>query len=201
MENTKYQTLVLNKNWFPVEIIGHEDVFRLLAKGHAKALETKCDTGDADVTGTFMMYTLESWIDIHSKTEYSTLNTVSLSYPVPEIIVLQKYDDVPRKQIKFGKENLLIRDGFECAYCPTTLTLDTTTIDHIIPQSKGGPTTWENCISSCTQCNGDKADHNPIGKYKPKKKAKVPTFGPLYSLNKKLRKMNHPKSWDRFLFR
>jgi 5-methylcytosine-specific restriction endonuclease McrA len=125
-----------------------------------------------------------------------------LEIPVPEIIVLSLYDDIPVHSITFSKENLLIRDHHKCVYCQCPLTLDSTTIDHVIPVSKGGKTTWENCVSACSACNREKAHHLPAGKFKLKSKPREPTsVGPLYKINKKHNDLHIPESWKKFLFK
>ncbi|MCK9603246.1 MAG: HNH endonuclease [Candidatus Omnitrophica bacterium] len=55
------------------------------------------------------------------------------------------------------KRAILTRDGFQCAYCGER----GTTVDHIIPQSKGGGNTWENLITACQACNNRKSDRTP----------------------------------------
>lgn len=191
-KNSKY-VLALNRAWLPVDIISHKDCFRLLCKGHAKALET--------VHGSYMMHTMESWMDMHMTQNYEKLNTVSMEIPVPEIIILTEYDKIPERFVKFSKSNLLIRDDYECGFCGCSLDLDTATIDHVVPQSKGGVTSWENCIIACKACNHEKGDELPVGRYKPKKEPKEPAhFSPLYTMKKKVRGITHPESWKKFLF-
>lgn len=195
MKKTKHKNyvLALNRAWLPVDIITHKDCFRLLCKGHAKALET--------IDGTYMMHTMDSWLDMHMHEQYDRVNTVSMEIPIPEIIILTEYDKIPKRFVKFSKANLLIRDDFECAYCGCTLDSEDATIDHIIPKARGGKTDWENCIIACKKCNHIKGDSLPNGQFKPKKKAKEPSHAsPLYQMNKKARKMEIPESWKKFLF-
>lgn len=187
------QVLALNKAWLPVEIISAKDCFRLLAKAHAKALETQDET--------YMMYSLDAWIDLKASEEYNTMNTVSLAIPVPEIIILSEYSEIPQRFIKFSKGNLLVRDDFRCAYCGCSLDLDTSTIDHVYPISKGGKTSWDNCTSSCRKCNHTKGSELPVGKYKPSVKPKEPsTSSPIYQMTQKAKEIEMPKSWKKFLF-
>lgn len=193
LKKNKNYVLALNRAWLPVDIITHKDCFRLLCKGHAKALET--------VHGSYMMHTMESWMDMHMYQNYEKLNTVSMEIPVPEIIILTEYDKIPDRFVKFSKSNLLIRDDYECGFCGCSLDLDSATIDHVVPQSKGGETSWENCIIACKACNHEKGDELPLGKYKPNKEPKEPThFSPLYTMKKKVRGLKHPESWKKFLF-
>lgn len=193
LKKNKNYVLALNRAWLPVDIITHKDCFRLLCKGHAKALET--------VHGSYMMHSMESWIDMHMHQNYEKVNTVSMEIPVPEIIILTEYDKIPDRFVKFSKGNLLIRDDYECVYCGCSLNLDTATIDHIIPQCKGGQTSWENCAIACKECNNEKDHADPVGKFKPKKIAKEPShFSPLYQMKRKIRDMKYPESWKKFLF-
>lgn len=55
------------------------------------------------------------------------------------------------------KRAILTRDGFQCAYCGEK----GTTVDHILPQSRGGQNTWENLITACQPCNNQKANKTP----------------------------------------
>ena len=64
-----------------------------------------------------------------------------------------------RTRVPFSKRNVLIRDGFKCAYCRKGIKL--LTIDHIIPKSRGGLTTFENCVSACKPCNNKKSNRTP----------------------------------------
>lgn len=211
LKKSKNYVLALNRAWLPVDIITYKDAFRLMCKGHAKGLET--------VNGSYMMHTMESWMDMHmteqfdeqsqyaeqfdtdGANEYETLSTVSMEIPVPEIIILHDYNKIPQRFVKFSKGNLLIRDDYECAYCGCSLDMDTSTIDHIQPSSKGGETSWENCTSACKKCNHNKGDALPVGKFKPKKKAKEPTTSsPIYQMKKKAKDIKMPESWKKFLF-
>ena len=53
--------------------------------------------------------------------------------------------------------NVLRRDRFRCAYCGRTAS----TRDHVLPRSRGGPTTWLNLVAACAPCNGRKRDRTP----------------------------------------
>ncbi len=64
-----------------------------------------------------------------------------------------------RTRVPFSKRNILVRDGFKCAYCSAKK--DKLTIDHIIPRSRGGKTDFENCVAACKPCNNKKGDKIP----------------------------------------
>ncbi|MCK4988189.1 MAG: HNH endonuclease [Desulfobacterales bacterium] len=64
-----------------------------------------------------------------------------------------------RTGVAFCKKNVFIRDGFKCAYCGTHKVR--LTIDHIIPKSRGGISSFENCVSACKPCNIKKGHQTP----------------------------------------
>jgi 5-methylcytosine-specific restriction endonuclease McrA len=48
------------------------------------------------------------------------------------------------------------RDGLRCVYCDEDLTDQEIHLDHVIPESKGGPTTYDNLQVTCRKCNTSK---------------------------------------------
>lgn len=79
---------------------------------------------------------------------------------IPAVMKLIKFiRSLYRTRVPFSKRNVMIRDGFKCAYCGADR--EKLTIDHIIPKSKGGKTNFENCISSCKSCNHKKGAKLP----------------------------------------
>jgi 5-methylcytosine-specific restriction endonuclease McrA len=81
----------------------------------------------------------------------------SFSFVIPSAVRLKKFiGAIFRGQVPFNKRNIKIRDNHECQYCGARgVPLN---IDHVIPQSRGGATSWENCVTSCMPCNSKKAD-------------------------------------------
>ena len=82
------------------------------------------------------------------------------SLPRPMVIRLVSYVRVPRDthRRKITRRAVFARDGWECQYCGSRASL---TVDHVIPRSKGGTSTWENIVASCAPCNRRKGDHLP----------------------------------------
>ena len=64
-----------------------------------------------------------------------------------------------RSKVPLSKKNILIRDGFKCGYCGKEVAH--LTIDHVLPRSRGGDTTFENCVAACTPCNHQKGNRTP----------------------------------------
>jgi len=82
---------------------------------------------------------------------------------LPRILKLIYYvKNFYKKKVKFNRKNMLLRDNYECAYCGTTGNKNNKlTMDHIIPKSKGGKSTFENTVTCCTSCNSKKKNRTP----------------------------------------
>ncbi|MBT8340134.1 MAG: HNH endonuclease [Desulfatitalea sp.] len=79
---------------------------------------------------------------------------------VPAVMKLIKLiRSVYRTHVPFSKRNVLIRDNFTCGYCASQG--GRMTIDHIVPRSRGGPSTFENCVCCCRTCNTRKGSRTP----------------------------------------
>ena len=76
----------------------------------------------------------------------------------PSVIVLRRYVRVPHtRQVPLTRRGVLRRDGNRCAYCGARAT----TIDHVLPQSRGGRWTWLNTVAACARCNNRKGNRLP----------------------------------------
>lgn len=81
-------------------------------------------------------------------------------FPVPSVIRLKRYVRRPHRQrVAFNRKNLLRRDDHTCQYC--SLRSNDLTLDHVVPRSRGGPTSWENVVACCRRCNAVKRDRTP----------------------------------------
>ncbi len=87
-----------------------------------------------------------------------TFHTVRDTFSMPSVIKLNRYVNVPYKGVALTRENVFKRDGFKCGYCGTTKEL---TLDHLIPKSKGGKSSWNNLVTACKRCNSRKGDYSP----------------------------------------
>lgn len=78
---------------------------------------------------------------------------------IPLVMRLIKFiRTIYRNKVPFSKNNVFTRDGFRCMYCGRSEQL---TIDHVIPQSKGGKTNFDNCTTACRPCNSKKDRRTP----------------------------------------
>lgn len=89
------------------------------------------------------------------------LHTDKINLQIPSVIRLRVYRRVPKISRLATRKGVLLRDRSMCQYCGQKLLGRQLTLDHVIPQSRGGPGTWENLVSSCFPCNNKKADRTP----------------------------------------
>jgi len=88
--------------------------------------------------------------------EESEENKTFGTFPMPKVLRLIKYIKMAWRlsNPRFSKKRLFERDNYECAYCGKVAT----TVDHIVPRSRGGSTVWENTVASCLKCNHKKGN-------------------------------------------
>lgn len=94
--------------------------------------------------------------DLISGVENRQLRSVSDSFPFPSVIKIKYYISIPYKGVVMSRHNIFKRDGGRCQYCGTSRDL---TIDHVIPRSKGGKSTWTNLVTAYKTCNSKKSDY------------------------------------------
>jgi 5-methylcytosine-specific restriction endonuclease McrA len=92
------------------------------------------------------------------KTENGFLRSITTTYPKPSVIRLQNYVHIPYKGIALSRHNLMKRDQYQCQYCGSNRNL---TLDHLMPRSRGGKSTWTNLATACVRCNTRKGDRTP----------------------------------------
>ena len=93
------------------------------------------------------------------------VHSPSVTMKVPAVIRLKKWVKVVYERlayVSYTKRNVHLRDNYVCQYCGEKCTRGNTTIDHVVPESKGGTDSWENCVTACKGCNYEK-DDRPLG--------------------------------------
>ena len=136
-------TLVLNRSWIAVTTTTVRQAVNLVCRGAARVIQTDtCQTHD-----------FRSWADLSVRADEPFIRTPQLRIRIPEVIVLTENDDLPRRSVPFSRRNLYRRDGYRCQYCGKSRSSAELSIDHVLPRSRGGRTTWENCVLSCIPCN------------------------------------------------
>lgn len=106
---------------------------------------------------------------------------------IPAVIRLIKYIRmIYGKKVPFNKHNLLIRDGYVCAYCGIHLGKHNASIDHIVPRSSGGLSTFDNTVAACIPCNNKKDNRScKQANMYPRVKPRTPTINEFIHIHLK----------------
>jgi 5-methylcytosine-specific restriction endonuclease McrA len=125
--------LVLNATFEPINVTAVRRALVLLLKGVAQAEE------------------------LNTAEVRSTSSTVK----VPSVIRLLAYRHIPQQTRALSRKNILLRDHNTCQFCGRVFPASELTLDHVLPRSRGGRSSWENLVASCYQCNNTKGDRTP----------------------------------------
>ncbi|MCP4502727.1 MAG: HNH endonuclease [Deltaproteobacteria bacterium] len=150
MINIDARVLVLNRNYQPVSITGVERAFGLLYAGAARALDEAFNSFDYD-----------TWAELGAELGEDVVHTPRLALKIPRVVVLQAYSRIPRVQVRFSRQNIYLRDKFTCQYCYKHFQRHHLNLDHVVPRSQGGRSSWENIVCSCVKCNLKKGGRTP----------------------------------------
>ncbi len=142
--------LVLNKSFLPVQITTVRRAFCLLYAGIAKAVNSQYETFD-----------YESWHQLSIERQDETIGLVDRAIKIPRVILLTAYDRVPKRRVRFSRHNIFARDKNTCQYCGKKFPRADLNLDHVIPRSQGGSSSWGNVVCSCHQCNRKKGGKTP----------------------------------------
>lgn len=115
---------------------------------------------------------------------------------VPAVMMLNERQR-PKTAVRFSKGNLFLRDGWQCQYCGSGVDRRSATVDHVHPVSKGGRTTFENCVTACAPCNALKGSHT--GQHRPARKPIKPHYWQLVSARRGLGWQGVPAAWLDYL--
>lgn len=188
--------LVLNRLFLAVHVISVRRAFCLLCKDLAEVVSLE--------EGQFATYDFSQWSELsalrsklfrHEDDDW--IRTPHAEIQAPRVIRLVGYDKVPRQTVKFNRRNIFARDNNLCQYCGRKFVTSELSLDHVIPRSQGGGTTWENIVCACVECNVRKGGRTPRQANmtlirKPEKPKRSPV------LNLKLTQKKY-QSWQSFL--
>lgn len=189
---TKQRCLVLNKSWTPIKTIPLRRAVIMLFSEHndgtpkARVIEPE----------SYQAFTWEDWSKMKPLATDEAIQAANIRFKVPEIILLSRYNKLPKPKVHFSRRNLYKRDEMTCQYCGKQPGSAELNIDHVIPRAQGGQSSWENCVLSCIPCNSKKANRQPhecgMKLLKTPKKPKMDMF--------KLDELSDiPDSWNAFI--
>jgi 5-methylcytosine-specific restriction endonuclease McrA len=151
--------LVLNRSYLAVHVIGVRRAFSLLCRELAEIIHQE--------DGRFANYDFEAWrencddrVDI-KKPHEDWIRAVNFEIQVPRVVRLLRYDKLPSRALRLNRHTVFARDEHRCQYCGHRFSSSELSLDHVIPRSRGGNTTWENVVCCCVGCNIRKGGRTP----------------------------------------
>lgn len=151
--------LVLNRFYMVIRVVNVRRAMTLLYRSCAEVISID--------NGSYFNYDFETWCELSQITsldkqdEEEYIRAVNFEIQVPRIVRLTRYDKVPRSVVRFNRKNLFARDDHRCQYCGQAKPTSQLSLDHVVPRSMGGRTSWENIVCSCTSCNSRKGGRTP----------------------------------------
>lgn len=125
--------LVLNATFEPINVTAVRRALVLMLKGVAQAEEMN----------------------------HAEVHSASNAMQVPSVIRLLAYRHIPQQTRALSRKNILLRDRNTCQFCGRQFPSSELTLDHVVPRSRGGRSSWENLVACCYQCNNRKGDRTP----------------------------------------
>jgi len=179
--------LVLNKGFTAIGTTTVKEAIILMSR----------DSAEGICTATYYNYSFDEWVSgvVNLPEVKYYIKTSGADIPAPEVIKLTRYKDVHRSTVKYSSKGVYRRDNFICQYCQKRQKTDDLSIDHVIPQSRGGKTSWINCVTACFKCNNKKRDRTPReANMVLARKPFRPRWSPVIHVRQGLR----PESWANF---
>jgi 5-methylcytosine-specific restriction endonuclease McrA len=180
----------LNRNWQAIDVKTPAQAFCMMANGNATAL-------DMFGAGDMRPVRWQDWLGLPVREEDYAVRTVRGLVRVPTVLVLARYHKVPKRRPKLSAKGIWERDGGHCQYTGKKLAPHEGNIDHIVPRSRGGLTSWENCVLADKRINSLKGNRLPeeVG-LQLKKKPQTPRELPVSSF---IRNAHNIGDWEHFL--
>lgn len=150
----KTTVLVLNRNWQAINTTTPALAFGQMASDAATGL---------DVRGPDWMVPVKwcDWLKLPVGEQDVSLGTAQGRIRVPTVVVLSRFDRVPMRRPRCCARSIWERDRGRCQYTGRELSRKEGNIDHIVPRSRGGQTTWDNCVLADRAINQRKANRTP----------------------------------------
>lgn len=151
--------LVLNRFYMAIRVVNVRRALTLLYRNCAEVIVME--------QGQFVSYDFENWIELsqlsalEKQPDEDYIQATNYELRVPRICRLTRFDRMPAQTVRFNRKNLFARDHHQCQYCGQKPPTNKLSLDHVIPRSLGGQTTWENIVCCCLRCNSRKGGRTP----------------------------------------
>jgi 5-methylcytosine-specific restriction endonuclease McrA len=150
----KTTVLVLNRNWQAINVRTPAEAFCQMAVNAATGLDIEGEDGMRPVPW-------NEWLKLPIRPHDNAVGTPRGLVRAPTVIVCVNYSRVPQKRPNLSARNIRERDGHRCQYTGRALRAEEGNIDHVVPRSRGGKTTWENCVLASKEINTKKGNRLP----------------------------------------
>lgn len=157
--------LLLNAHYMALRVISARRAFSLLFKRNADQQPVAEVVNVED--GRYVSYDFEDWAELSAfkrefePAEHDWIRAVRFELLVPRIVRVLTFSRLPRREVKFNRRNIFARDGNTCQYCGKRFSSSELSLDHVIPRTRGGNTSWDNIVCSCVRCNVRKGGRTP----------------------------------------
>ncbi len=147
----KSSVLVLNRLYMPVRVVDGKRAIILLYKDKAEVITVSEDQ--------YLNYSFDTWLDksnnggIQSLDQVEYVKTPNIRIALPRVIRLYSYDGFQKGNVRFNRKNIFARDGYTCQYCGERKSENDLSLDHVVPRSRGGKSSWQNIVTACKSCN------------------------------------------------
>lgn len=153
--------LVLNRSFVAVHVVNVRRAMTLLFRQLAEVVHIE--------EGQYAAYSLDSWREISAlwaefrerDDSEDWIRGVGFKLQAPRVIRLISCDRGPRQGVRFNRRNVFARDGNQCQYCGKHFPTSELSLDHVVPRSRSGTTSWENIVCACVCCNVRKGGRTP----------------------------------------
>jgi 5-methylcytosine-specific restriction endonuclease McrA len=178
-------TLVLNRNWQPIHVTTVVRALVMLWNKAARVVEPD----------EYRLYDWDEWSRLEPDQGVPCVRSARSRLRVPEVVCLARYERLPSSAVTFSRRNVAKRDHHTCQYCGAQPGWERITIDHVLPRSQGGTSSWSNCVAACVECNARKADRTPgQAGLRLRRTPARPEWKPLYAAHG-----TRLESWEKFL--
>lgn len=178
-------TLVLNRSWQPINVATVARALILLWNGSAKVVDPI----------NYQLFDWSDWSRLVPDQDEPFVQSVRQKFRVPEVIALNQIDRMPTQAVTFSRRNVFRRDKMTCQYCGKHPGSKELTIDHVVPRSQGGQSSWTNCVLACVECNSRKAGRTPTeAGMRLRNQPTRPAWKPIYA-----QRMTRIESWAKFI--
>lgn len=174
--------LVLNRFYMAVRVIDARRALTLLYRNCAEVITIE--------DGSYVNYDFDAWCEVspllamEKQPDEDYIRAVNFEIQVPRLVRLTRFDRVIKAAVRFNRKSVFARDDYRCQYCGNTRPASQLSLDHVVPRSQGGKTTWMNIVTSCMPCNSRKGGRTPDeARMRLLSKPEAPTSNPAMAIS------------------